>query len=273
MEQIDLSTPLADGPASASDTEKSSAQAVPPQVPLHMPPPAYAVVQHPPVESIVSFFNNPANLATFHNQEAVRRRTDCMPAKWHLGESYLLCVPFAGFLGMQHFYLRRPGWGVLYLCTFALLGCGWIWDLLRMPWLIKSAKRDTTLRRCYAFYRQALPDQALCSSDEYAQRLTTSDALILAFPCGLFGFHHWYLKQRGWAVLYLCTLGLLGCGFLYDLFRMPCLVAEANKTHYPREREAQDEALLDLVKEGDAPTRHLGAEEIPCALPVQQDSV
>ena len=54
---------------------------------------------------------------------------------------------------------------------------------------------------------------------------------------------------------------------------MPCLVAEANKTHYPREREAQDEALLDLVKEGDAPTRHLGAEEIPCALPVQQDSV
>ena len=42
------------------------------------------------------------------------------------------------------------------------------------------------------------------------------------------GFHHFYLRNYGMGFLYLCTLGLLGIGWLVDLFRMPSLVKKAN---------------------------------------------
>lgn len=41
--------------------------------------------------------------------------------------------------------------------------------------------------------------------------------------------HYFYLNRPAWGFLYLFTLGLLGIGWLVDLFRMPCLVSEANK--------------------------------------------
>ena len=46
--------------------------------------------------------------------------------------------PIGGLLGLHHFYLRRPGWGMLYLFTFGGLGVGYLIDLVRLYWLVKD---------------------------------------------------------------------------------------------------------------------------------------
>ena len=43
-----------------------------------------------------------------------------------------------GFLGLHHFYLDRPLWGVLYFFTIGMFGIGWLVDLVRLPWLVKE---------------------------------------------------------------------------------------------------------------------------------------
>lgn len=49
-----------------------------------------------------------------------------------LGVAYLLCVLF-GVFGFHHFYLGRPGRGILYFFTAGLLLIGWIADLVSLP--------------------------------------------------------------------------------------------------------------------------------------------
>ena len=56
-----------------------------------------------------------------------------------------------------------------------------------------------------------------------------AEAYILGIPFGLFGAHHFYLGRKGFGILYACTLGLLGLGYIYDLFRMRWLVRHANR--------------------------------------------
>ena len=55
------------------------------------------------------------------------------------------------------------------------------------------------------------------------------EAYLLAIPLGFFGAHHFYLRRYGFGFLYFFTFGLLGGGYIIDLFRMPVLVKEANK--------------------------------------------
>ena len=54
------------------------------------------------------------------------------------------------------------------------------------------------------------------------------EAYILGFALGFFGAHHFYLRRYGYGFLYFFTFGLLGCGYVADLIRMPVLVKEAN---------------------------------------------
>lgn len=82
-------------------------------------------------------------------------------------EAYILSIPL-GFLGAHHFYLRRPGFGVLYFFTFGLLGAGVLFDWFRMPWLVKNANK-----------------RAKDPEIEYKKRL--DDAYGLWFPFGLLG--------------------------------------------------------------------------------------
>lgn len=56
-------------------------------------------------------------------------------------EAYILWFVF-GLLGAHHFYLKRYGFGVLYVFTFGLLGLGWFVDLFRIPFLVKEANRN-----------------------------------------------------------------------------------------------------------------------------------
>ena len=65
------------------------------------------------------------------------------------------------------------------------------------------------------------------------------EAYLLAFPLGFLGLHHFYLRRYGFGALYFFTFGLLGVGWLSDLFRMPCLVREANRRQAAPEEDDQ----------------------------------
>ncbi|MDG4778728.1 MMPL family transporter [Micromonospora sp. WMMD961] len=65
---------------------------------------------------------------------------------------------------------------------------------------------------------------------------------------GLFGGHHFYLRQNGRGALRLCTLGLCGLGWLADMFILPRQVREANaritsQRHRPSPAAATANAL------------------------------
>ncbi|MGW3312743.1 MMPL family transporter [Streptomyces sp. NPDC001073] len=53
-------------------------------------------------------------------------------------------------------------------------------------------------------------------------------AYLWWFFLGLFGVHHFHLGRTGRGLLYLCTLGLCGLGWLYDAFTLPRQVRCAN---------------------------------------------
>ncbi|KAL3885057.1 hypothetical protein ACJMK2_025241 [Sinanodonta woodiana] len=128
--------------------------------------------------------------------------------KKSLADAYILGIVF-GCLGAHHFYLRRFGFGVLYFFTLGLFGVGYLIDLFRMPYLVALANKEI-----------AEPKQR--------NKVNISDAYVLWFPCGILGFHHFYLKNPGLGVLYFLTLGVFGIGWLIDLFRIPSLVEEHN---------------------------------------------
>lgn len=128
--------------------------------------------------------------------------------KKSLVESYLLWLVF-GLLGAHHFYLRRTEWGILYFLTGGLMGCGWLIDLFRMPYLVSQVNNR--------------------SQDENSvKRKNISDTYTLWFPFGLLGFHHFYLENALLGGLYFITGGLFGIGWLVDLVRIPSLVKAAN---------------------------------------------
>ncbi|KAL5257624.1 hypothetical protein ACHWQZ_G012517 [Mnemiopsis leidyi] len=120
----------------------------------------------------------------------------------NLSDAYVYCIPF-GFLGLHHFYLSRPKWGVFYLITLGNFGVGWITDIFRLQSLVESCNER--------------------------QKWLLSDAFLLWFPLGLLGAHWWYLNQKARALLYALTLGYLGVGWLIDISRIPTHVRSLNR--------------------------------------------
>ena len=47
-------------------------------------------------------------------------------------------------------------------------------------------------------------------------------ALAFCFLFGIFGGHYFYVGRIGMGILYLCTLGLFGIGWLIDMVRIAC---------------------------------------------------
>ena len=87
--------------------------------------------------------------------------------KKSLIESYLLWLIF-GFVGAHHFYLRRIEFGIVYFFTFGLLGCGWLIDMFRMPYLVSQTNKKIV-------------------DASSMKRKNISDAYTLWFPFGLLG--------------------------------------------------------------------------------------
>ena len=117
-------------------------------------------------------------------------------------------------LGLHHFYLRRYAWGAAYFFTVGFFGIGWLIDLVRIPLLV----RDTNKTINKQFEEHGVPEKKL------------GDAYLLAAvpPLGLLGAHHYYMERYTWGMLYTCTLGLFGLGWLFDICRMWLLVERTN---------------------------------------------
>ncbi len=111
-----------------------------------------------------------------------------------------------GFLGAHRFYYGKRATGVLWFFTLGLLGVGWILDLFWMPVLRGSARRR---------YHDGTYDYDL--------------AWLLQTFLGVFGVHRMYLGKWISGLLWMCTGGLLGVGYLYDYLTLNEQVSLANR--------------------------------------------
>ncbi len=117
---------------------------------------------------------------------------------------YLLWI--FGFTGAHRFYYGKPVTGAIWFFTLGLLGIGWLVDLFLIPGMDRRADQRFTAGHC-----------------DY------SVAWILLTFLGLFGIHRFYLGKLGTGLLWLCTGGLLGIGWLYDFFTLNRQVDECNR--------------------------------------------
>ncbi|GAB6193180.1 NINE protein [Desulfocastanea catecholica] len=108
---------------------------------------------------------------------------------------YLLWI--LGFLGAHRFYYGKQLSGTLYFFTLGLFFIGWIIDLFLIP----GMNREADIR-----YHEGHIDFNLAW-------------LLLAF-LGLFGIHRMYMGKWITGLIYLCTGGLLGFGYIYDLWTL-----------------------------------------------------
>jgi TM2 domain-containing membrane protein YozV len=110
-----------------------------------------------------------------------------------------------GFTGAHRFYYGRPITGTIWFFTLGLLGIGWLIDLFLIPGMDRSADR-----------------RYVAGAFDYSVGW-----LLLAF-LGIFGVHRFYLRKWLTGLLYLVTGGLLGIGYLYDLWTFNSQINEAN---------------------------------------------
>lgn len=102
-----------------------------------------------------------------------------------------------GFLGAHRFYYGRQISGTIYFCTLGLFFIGWIIDLFLIPGMNKDA--DIRFHDGEISYNIAW--------------------LLLTFT-GLLGIHRMYIGKWFTGILYLCTAGLMGVGYIYDFWTL-----------------------------------------------------
>jgi TM2 domain-containing membrane protein YozV len=108
-----------------------------------------------------------------------------------------------GFTGSHRFYYGKPVSGTIWFFTLGLLGVGWLIDLFLIPSMDRKADRRYV-----------------------AGPINYSVAWILLTFLGLFGVHRFYLGKWLTGLLYLCTAGLLGLGYLYDFWTLNSQISE-----------------------------------------------
>jgi TM2 domain-containing membrane protein YozV len=114
---------------------------------------------------------------------------------------YLLWI--FGFTGSHRFYYGKPISGTIWFFTLGLLGIGWLIDLFLIPSMDRRADRRYV-----------------------AGPVNYSVAWILLTFLGLFGIHRFYLGKWITGLLYLCTAGLFGIGYLYDFWTLNSQISE-----------------------------------------------
>ncbi len=67
-------------------------------------------------------------------------------------------------------------------------------------------------------------------SGEFAKRKkSTGLAYVLLLLFGMPGVHRFYVGSTGWGIIYLCSLGLVGFGILWDLAKLASMVQQKNE--------------------------------------------
>ena len=102
-----------------------------------------------------------------------------------------------GFTGSHRFYYGKPVSGTIWFFTLGLLGIGWLIDLFLIP----AMNREADLR-----FRAGPVDYSV--------------AWVLLTFLGLLGVHRMYMGKWITGIVYLCTCGLLGIGYLYDFWTL-----------------------------------------------------
>ena len=111
-----------------------------------------------------------------------------------------------GFSGAHRFYYGRRITGTIWFFTFGLLCIGWLIDLFLIP----SLNRDADWR--------------------YAPgHLDYTVTWVLLTFLGIFGIHRFYMGKILTGLLWLLTAGLLGMGWLYDLWTLNEQVDDINR--------------------------------------------
>ncbi len=111
-----------------------------------------------------------------------------------------------GFTGAHRFYFGKPLTGVLWFFTGGLFLVGWIVDFFLIPAMAEEAESRYPLGRI-----------------DYAV------AWLLHLFLGLFGIHRFYMGKIITGVIYLCTGGLFGIGYVYDTLTLNDQIAELNR--------------------------------------------
>ena len=110
-----------------------------------------------------------------------------------------------GFTGAHRFYYGKPVTGTIWFFTLGLLGIGWLIDLFLIP----GMDREANLR-----FR--------------AGRVNYTVAWVLLTFLGLLGVHRFYMGKVVTGIIYLCTAGLLGIGYLYDFWTLNDQISVVN---------------------------------------------
>jgi TM2 domain-containing membrane protein YozV len=108
---------------------------------------------------------------------------------------YLLWI--LGFLGAHRFYYGKQISGTIYFFTLGLLFIGWIVDLFLIPGM--NEKAEIRFRHGKIDFNVSW--------------------LLLTF-LGFFGIHRMYMGKWITGLIYLCTGGLLGLGYIYDFWTL-----------------------------------------------------
>lgn len=130
------------------------------------------------------------------------------------GETHSIAIGYAlwifGFTGSHRFYYGKPITGTIWFLTGGLLLIGWIIDLFLIPGMDRRA--DARFRPGPYNYNVAW--------------------LLLTF-LGVLGVHRFCLGKWVTGLIYLLTGGLLGLGWLWDLWTLNDQVDEANAAYDP----------------------------------------
>lgn len=110
-----------------------------------------------------------------------------------------------GFFGCHRFYYGRQITGTIWFFTLGLLFVGWIIDLFLIP----GMDRDADIR-----FRAGPYDYTVAW-------------VLLAF-LGIFGIHRFYLGKWVTGLVWLCSGGLFGLGWLFDLWTLNEQVSARN---------------------------------------------
>ena len=115
------------------------------------------------------------------------------------------CMWTFGFIGAHRFYYGKPISGTIYFFTLGIFFIGWIVDLFLIP---------------------AMQDEA--DIRFIPGPVDFNIAWLLLTFLGCFGIHRMYMGKWFTGLIYLCTCGLLGLGYIYDFWTLNSQISLVN---------------------------------------------